>query len=87
MCKLRQGLSDEFLKVTFNYSSRQAVSLTIATVRKFLMQQFVPNNIGFKAITRQDYIARHVTEFANALYNPNPNVPKAIAYIDGTFKN
>lgn len=85
LCKLRQGLLDEFLKVIFNYSSRQAVSLTIATVRKSLMQQFVPNNIGFKAITRQDYIARHVTEFANALYNPNSNVPKAIAYIDGTY--
>jgi len=80
--KLRQGLSDEFLKVIFNYSSRQAVSLAIGTVRKSLMQRFVFSNIGFQAITREGYIARHVTEFANALYNPEPNVPRAIAYID-----
>ncbi|EZA54546.1 hypothetical protein X777_05526, partial [Ooceraea biroi] len=85
LCKLRQGLSDEFLKVIFNYSSRQAVSLAIGTVRKSLMQRFVPSNIGFQAITRENYIARHVTEFSNALYNPEPNVPRAIAYIDGTY--
>ncbi|EZA50292.1 hypothetical protein X777_11303 [Ooceraea biroi] len=46
LCKLRQGLSDEFLKVIFHYSSRQLISLTIKTVRTSLMQQFVPQNIG-----------------------------------------
>lgn len=32
LCKLRQGLSDEFLTVMFKYSSRQATSIVVATV-------------------------------------------------------
>lgn len=85
LCKLRQGLSDEFLKVIFKYPSRQATSLVIGRVRELLMQRFVPENIGFGSITREEYIQRHVTEFANELYNPEPDIPKAIAYIDGTY--
>lgn len=53
LCKMRQGLSDEFLTTMFNYSSRQAVSMAVATVRQSLVQRFVPNNIGFDAITRE----------------------------------
>ncbi|XP_029173786.1 uncharacterized protein LOC114942563 [Nylanderia fulva] len=85
LCKMRQGLSDDFLNAMFQYSSRQAVSLAIATVRQSLMQQFVPNNIGFDAITRENDIERHVTEFSNELYNPQPQIPRVIASIDGTY--
>lgn len=85
LCKMRQGLSDSFLAAIFQYPSRQAVSTSIATVRKSLMLHFVPENIGFDAITRANYIARHVTEFANELYNSEPNVPRVIAAIDGTY--
>lgn len=67
LCKLRQGLCDDFFKVIFNYLSKQAVSMAVSTVRKNLMLRFVPQNIGLGAITRQDYINIHVTEFANAL--------------------
>lgn len=85
LCKLRQGLSDEFLKVLFQYSSRQAVSLAISKVRQSLVNRFVPDNIGFQAITREEYIMRHVTPFANELYNSELAIPKVIAYIDGTY--
>lgn len=85
LCKMRQGLSDDFLKILFEYSSRQAVSMTIATVRQSLMQRFVPDNIGLNAITREQYIQRHVTPFSNELYNPEPQEPRVIAYIDGTY--
>lgn len=85
LCKLRQGLSDEFLKLIFKYSSRQAVSLAISTVRRCLMVQFVPENIGLNAINRQQYIEQHVTELANRLYNQNPELPVAIAYLDATY--
>lgn len=76
---MRQGLSDEFLKVIFEYPSRQATSLAISTVRHSLMQRFVPTNIGLDAITRGDYVQRHVTDFANELYNPEPHIPRVIA--------
>ncbi|XP_071653832.1 uncharacterized protein [Temnothorax longispinosus] len=85
LCKMRQGLSDDFLKVMFEYPSRQATSLAVFIVRQSLMQRFVPTNIGLDAITRRDYVQRHVTNFANELYNPEPHIPRVIAYIDGTY--
>lgn len=85
LCKMRQGLSDEILKVIFDYSSRQAVSSIITLVRQSLMQRFVPQNIGFGAIPRNDYIANHVTPFANELYNPQPEIPRAIVCNDCTY--
>lgn len=85
LCKLRQGLSDDFLRVLFEYPTRQAVSLAVSTVRKSLMQRFVPESIGFDAITREQYIDRHVSEFANALYNNEQDVSRVIAEMDGTY--
>ncbi|XP_018394741.1 PREDICTED: uncharacterized protein LOC108773430 [Cyphomyrmex costatus] len=85
LCKMRQGLSDDFVCAMFQYSSRQATSLAIATARQSLMQRFVPANIGFDAITRENYIARHVTEFANELYNPDPITPRVIGITDATY--
>lgn len=72
LCKLRQDLNDEFLKVIFDQ-------------HKDLAQRFLLENIGPRSITRQDFIARHVTEFSNTSYNPQPNEPKAIVVIDSTY--
>lgn len=85
LCKLRQGLSDEFLSVMFGYTNRQSASLAVATVRNSLMQRFVPANLGLDAITREQYIERHVLEFPNILYNSEPDVPRVIAVVDGTY--
>lgn len=85
LCKLRQELPDDFLKLLFKYNSRQAVSLAVANVRQSLMLRFVPENIGLGAITREGYIQRHVTDFANTLYNPDVEDRQIIVYIDGTY--
>lgn len=85
LCKMKQGLSDDFLKVVFSYSSRQAVSLAMSNVRSSLMTAFVPRNVGTAAITRDEYIDQHVPPFSNAPYNPNPDIPQAITIIDGTY--
>lgn len=85
MCKIIQDLSDNFLKVTFVYSSRQTVSSVIDCVKRLLSQRFVLNNIGPASITRQNYITQHVTEFANILYNPQPDIPNVVAIIDSTY--
>lgn len=82
---MKQGASDDFLKVMFGYSSRQAVGLAIATVRQSLLLRFVPQSIGFSSISRTEFIESHVTDFANHLYNPNPETKPVITYIDGTY--
>ncbi|GLV38145.1 hypothetical protein CBL_10112 [Carabus blaptoides fortunei] len=50
-------------------------------VRLALTERFVPMSIDAASITRADYIAQHVTPFSNALYNPEPDEPNAIAII------
>lgn len=85
LCKIRQGLSDDFLKLIFCYSTRQSVSLAISKVRQSLLMRFVPQNIGLNAIGRQAYIENHVTEFTNQLYNTDPPNRVPIVYIDGTY--
>lgn len=82
---MRQGLSDDFLKIIFNYTTRQCVSSVVSTVRLSLLQRFVPNNIGLESINRQEFIRQHVREFTNELYNPEPDEPKAIMVIDSTY--
>lgn len=83
--KLRHIKRKDFLKIIFDYPTRQTVSSVIDYVRASLMQRFVPANIGPESITRENFIAQHVTEFANTLYNPRPEEPKAIAAIDSTY--
>lgn len=85
LCKMRQGVSDEFLKVVYNYNTRQAVSMAMNTVRKSLTQRFVSENIGVQAIGRENFIALHVSGFANTLFSEEPDVPKAIVLCDGTY--
>lgn len=85
LCKMRQGLSDEFLWVLFQYPSRQAASLAVSMVRQSLTMRFTRENIGFEAISRQEYIERHVTDFANHLYNTTPEDSRAIVYNDCTY--
>lgn len=85
LCKMRQGLSDDFLKIIFDYPSRQTVSSVVAYVRASLLQRFVPTNIGPESIRRREFIMQHVTEFANKLYNPQPEEPRVVAVIDSTY--
>jgi len=85
LCKFRQGLCDDLLCLMFQYSPRQATSLAISIVKQSLVTRFVVENIGFQAITKQQFIDRHVTDFSNRLYNPDPQNRKVIVYNDCTY--
>jgi hypothetical protein len=75
----------QFLSALFEYNSNSAVSMAVAKVRTSLTVNFVPLHLGYDSITRNEYVRDHVTEFANHLYNPDPDNPVAIAYVDGTY--
>lgn len=85
LTKLRQGLSDDLLKVMYGYSSRQNTSSVVALVRESLELRFVSQNVGLDAITRDDFINNQVTPFSNQLFNPEPDIPRVILIIDGTY--
>ena len=53
LCKLRQGCSDEFLKIIFDFPTIQAVSMAINTALESLKLRFVQENIGLTRITRE----------------------------------
>lgn len=88
LIKLRHGVSDSFLKSIMHFSSVQNVSLAISISRITLLQNFVPNCLGFdcpEVRNRENFIQNHVTSFSNILYNPTPERPCAILYPDCTY--
>jgi hypothetical protein len=89
LVKIRQGLSDDFLKVMFKYSTRQIVSWNIACVRKTLTAKFVKKHLGLDAITRAEYVEKHISDFSNTLHNSdsdgNQKEKVAMLIIDGTY--
>lgn len=85
--KLKQALPDTFLKVSFEYLTRQTMNQAISTVRKSLTFHFVRHNLELRSITRDEFITRHITRFANTLYNPEPDLPKTMVCIDDILLN
>lgn len=59
--------------------------MAISLARQSLMFPFVPQNIGFGAITREKYINNYIIPYANELFNPDPRNPKVIVIIGGTY--
>lgn len=71
-----------------NYPSRQSVRLAITIARESLISEFVPNYLRFQSPAihdREDFIRLHVTDFSNTLYNPEPEIRRAILYPDCTY--
>lgn len=85
LMKLRQGVAHDFLRVICGYPSRQSASMFVSIVRKNLMKTFVPFFLGLQAHPRQEYITEFVTDFAQKLYNPDPQVKRAIMIVDATY--
>ncbi|KAJ8677232.1 hypothetical protein QAD02_013019 [Eretmocerus hayati] len=85
LSKMKHDLSDLYLRVIHAYPSRQTVSSVTDYVKRSLTQRFAAGNIGQESNTREDYIARHVTEYPIILYNPNPDEPGAIIIADTTY--
>ncbi|CAF4454588.1 unnamed protein product [Rotaria magnacalcarata] len=83
-CKLRLGLSLNILAVLFQLPDKKAVSRSLKTVRTALMTRFVPSNLGFNHITRQEIIDQHTSTMARRLMcDAESNT--AIVVIDGTY--
>ena len=89
LVKLRQGLSDEFLRVMFRQSTRANVSMRISVATKTLMQKFVPLHLGLEAISRDTFVAEHVSDFACNLYVDDfkdiGSIKQAVIVVDGTY--
>ena len=84
LTKMRTGLSNTLLATLFHLKSKRSVSRIIHQVRAALMKDFVPNNVGFSHISRDDVTGKHTTTFARELL-ADGNKDIVILIMDGTY--
>jgi hypothetical protein len=84
LCKLRLGVSNRLLACMFELPDKRTVSRIIDSARQVLLKSFVPYNLGFNCVTRQDVIHKHTTTIARELMCSGAS-NTAILVIDGTY--
>ena len=84
LCKLRLGLSNSLLTIMFELPDKRVVSRIINSARQALMESFVPYNLGFNHVTRQEIIDLHTTTIARELMCDGGE-DTAIVVVDGTY--
>lgn len=67
LCKLRLGLSNELLAILFQLPNKRTVARAIKSTRSALMNLFVPKNVGFEHVSRDEIIHRHTSSIARKL--------------------
>ena len=82
LMKMKTGLSNGILSSIFNVS-KASIRRAVTTVRRALMEEFVPQNIGFSHITREDVISRHTRPLAESLFGGTGT--QALLVLDGTY--
>ena len=80
--KLKSGLSNKFLSTIFGIS-KSSIRRAIHSVRQVLLSEFVPPNLGFSHISREDVINNHTRVLAQSLLAENNE--QAILVLDGTY--
>ena len=83
LCKRRLGLSNSLLTIMFELPEKRVVSPTINSARQTLMESFVPCNLSFNHITRQEIIDLHITTIARGLMCDGAE-DTAVVVVDGT---
>lgn len=69
----------------FDLPDKRVVSRIINSARKAIIENFVPYNLGFGHVTRQEIIDRHTTTIAGELMCGGGGDDTAIIVIDGTY--
>lgn len=82
LLKLRTGLSNKIISVLIGLQESQ-IQRIIYSVRTAFMTDFVPGNLGFEHISREDFCKNHTTQVASSLFFPCPD--DAIIVLDGTY--
>ncbi|CAF4440187.1 unnamed protein product, partial [Rotaria magnacalcarata] len=83
--KLRLGISNRLLACMFQIADKRTVSRIINSARQAIVKSFVPDNLGFGHVTREDVIGRHTTIIARELMCGGDSTDTAIIIIDGTY--
>lgn len=82
--KLKSGLSNGLLATLCGFRCRRQVAEIVESARKAIMKDFVPHNLGFDHITRQNVIDNHTTDISKQLFS-DPISDTVILVLDGTY--
>ena len=82
--KLRLGLSNSLLTIMFELPDKRVVSRIINSARQALLESFVPYNLGFNHITRQEIIDLNTTTIARELMCDGGE-DTVVVVVDGTY--
>lgn len=82
LMKLRTGLSNKVISVLLGLEEAQ-IQRCITSVRKALMNDFVPLYLGFEHISHNEFCRSHTTETASRLFGTN--ISDVITVLDGTY--
>lgn len=82
LLKLRTGLSNKMISVLIGLQEPQ-IQRIIYSVRTAFMTDFVPGNLGFEHISREDFCKNHTSQVASSLFSTCPD--DAIIVLDGTY--
>ena len=83
LAKIRLELSNRVLACLYRLTSKRSVSHICHQVQVALMQDFVPNHVGFQHVSREAILAQHQTVVATELLTNGPDQIVLIA--DGTY--
>ena len=67
LVKIRLGLSNRVLACLFRLTSKRSLPHICHQVRVALMQDFVPNHVGFQHVSREIILAQHQRAVTTAL--------------------
>jgi hypothetical protein len=82
LCYMRRGITEQMLASLFHLTQPR-ISQAIRQARTEMVTSFVPKYLGYKHISREQYIAQHRTTFAYKLTTTPPE--SAICILDGTY--
>ncbi|CAC5373715.1 unnamed protein product [Mytilus coruscus] len=83
LCKLKSGMSNRFLSTIFCVS-KSSVRHAFNSVRQAFMSEFVPANLGFQHISREEVIQKHTRPLAQSMFGEIAS-NNAILVLDGTY--
>ncbi|CAC5387948.1 unnamed protein product [Mytilus coruscus] len=83
LCKLKSGMSNRFLSTIFCVS-KSSVRRAFNSVRQAFMSEFVPANLGFQHISREEVIQKHTRPLAQSMFGGIAS-NNAILVLDGTY--
>ena len=84
LCKIRLGLSNRLLACMFQLPDKRTVSRIINSACEAIVKRFIPYNLGFGHVSRQDVIDHQTTTTARELICGG-SADTAILVIDSTY--